>query len=146
MRIVPFEPWHLGLIEPRWPNADIADGTKLQYGRFYQRAGPAWSGVHHGKVIVASGIVMLWPGVVEAWLFASDGIKECKIAFHKAVVRMMEGLMRDANLHRIQTSCHSEYATSRKWLERLGFQCEGLMAGYAPDGTDYYRYAYVRTK
>ena len=49
----------------------------------------------------------------------------------------------DASLKRIQASVHTNDQQAIRYVEWLGFENEGLMKKYGPDGSDYYRFARV---
>ena len=51
--------------------------------------------------------------------------------------------MADNDLWRIQASVHTTDEQSIKFAEWMGFENEGLMKKFGPDGADYYRFARV---
>jgi RimJ/RimL family protein N-acetyltransferase len=49
----------------------------------------------------------------------------------------------DNDLQRIQASVHANDKQAIRYVEWLGFENEGLMKKFGPDGSDYYRFARV---
>jgi RimJ/RimL family protein N-acetyltransferase len=56
---------------------------------------------------------------------------------------MFDYLQEEFDYQRIQASIAVTDKTAKRFAEWLGFQNEGVMKKYGPDGTDYYRYARV---
>jgi RimJ/RimL family protein N-acetyltransferase len=48
------------------------------------------------------------------------------------------------NLRRIQFTVRVDYNIGLRWAWALGFQQEGILRGYGPDGTDYAIFGRVR--
>lgn len=46
--------------------------------------------------------------------------------------------------HRLQCDLHEKRALVHRWVEGFGARREGTMWGYAPDGSNYFRYTLVR--
>lgn len=147
MEIVPFEAEHLAAITPRWPFTLDAESVEDLTARAASTAGagPAWTAVVAGEPVGCGGVVLLWPGVGEAWSFAGDATSRTGLAFHRAVATGLEQIAGDHRLHRIQAACHANHNQGRRWLALLGFKEEGLMQHYGPQGHDFIRYAKVRT-
>jgi RimJ/RimL family protein N-acetyltransferase len=56
---------------------------------------------------------------------------------------LLDHVQDDASLKRIQASVHTNDQQAIRYVEWLGFENEGLMKKYGPDGSDYYRFARV---
>jgi hypothetical protein len=146
MRIAPFEPRHLGCIEPGAfeilalegiDPAHLPDGVAL--------AGPAFTLCDDaGAPLGAGGLVPLWRGVAQGWLYAADSLRRHPVALHRAVSRGLRMADTALGLHRIQISVHEGFAASLHWVERLGFRPEGRMPGYGPNRDTYLRYARIK--
>ena len=147
MEVVPFEASHLGSIQPRWPFTLDAAGNEelMERAASTAGAGPAWTAVVEDEPVACGGIVLLWPGVGEAWTFAGAGLDRSGLAFHRAVTAELETICRQHRLHRVQAACHANHKQGRRWLNLLGFREEGLMQFYGPHGHDFIRFARVRT-
>jgi hypothetical protein len=104
--------------------------------------GPAFT-LTNGQIIGCGGILPLWKGVGEGWVITSDLVEKYPILFAKTVWRKMKELMVRMGLERVQTLVDAEHTVSQKWVERMGFENEGLMHKYL-GGRDFIRYAIVR--
>jgi hypothetical protein len=145
MQIVPFESWHLGLIELReHDQRAVAFGDDLvARGNAYLRSGPAYTGLHEGRVVVVAGIVKLWMGVGGGWSLTSPLVEKFPVSFHRAVWRNILKSEENLCLHRLQITVQASHIVSQSWVERLGFQFEGVLKKYGPDGEDYLLFARV---
>jgi hypothetical protein len=145
LKIAPFEAWHLERLEARRFEAQelACLGDVKRRAVFYQQAGPAWTGLYDGEIMACCGVIILWAGVAEAWLVTTNLCEQHRLSFHRAIKQNLARLIADMGLQRLQAAVHAEHVVSQKWVERLGFSHEGLMAAYGPDGSDYVRYAKV---
>lgn len=92
-------------------------------------------------IAILGGIPIL-PGVMQLWGLVSDSVKKCPITFHKVVKRMSEEYLK-GNYQRLQMTVRSDHPEGSKWARALGFQCEGIMRKYGPDGSDYLMFSKV---
>jgi RimJ/RimL family protein N-acetyltransferase len=56
---------------------------------------------------------------------------------------LLDHVQEDTDLQRIQASVHTRDKQAIRYVEWLGFENEGLMKKFGPDGSDYYRFARV---
>ncbi len=139
--IVPFEPDHLTrlLLQPSQANMQ-AFMTDPEYAEQLRAAGPAYSLVVGDEVFACAGLIPQWENRAVAWaLVASEAGRHFR-AIHQAVLRTFE-------LHpfrRIETAVLQDFEQGHRWVRMLGFEREGLMRAYSPDGQDYDLYARVR--
>jgi RimJ/RimL family protein N-acetyltransferase len=54
---------------------------------------------------------------------------------------LFQHIQEEHKLYRIQASVSVLDLTANRYAQWLGFQKEGIMKKYGPDGTDYVRYA-----
>lgn len=106
--------------------------------------GPAYT-ITNGVPVACGGILPLWEGVGEGWIVTSPLVEKYPYTFAKTVWRETERLIRSLNLDRIQTVVDAEHTVSQIWVERMGFENEGLMKKYL-GGRDFFRYALIREK
>lgn len=148
LRIIAFEPEHLGRMQPRAFEARqiglVADPQAL--AALYAQRGPAFTGMAGQEIMACGGLVMLWRGVAEVWMVSTALVAARPLAFHRAVKRGLARLRQDMGLWRVQAAVQKEHEVSRAWLARLGFREEGEMPGYGPDGEDYVRMAWTKGK
>ena len=93
--------------------------------------------------IVSGGIYPLWDGVGEGWVISSKRIFEIKVKAAKLIRHRTDILCAANKIWRLQTTVKANFKTGLRFAEFLGFNNEGLMRGYGPDKTDYYRMAKV---
>lgn len=140
MMIVAFQPAHLErlLLQPSQAlmQPTLADPS---YGPSLAAAGPAYSAVEGDAVFACAGIIPQWEGRAVAWALIADEAGRHMVGIHKAVRRALE-------VHayrRIETAVASNFEQGHRWAQMLGFEREGRMRGYAPDGRDCDLYARV---
>lgn len=143
MRVVPFEPRHLAAIEPGPFELLAVEGLPENvFRQGYAIPGPALTVcADDGAPLGAAGLVPLWAGVAQGWMFASERLRAHPVALHRTLARALDAAQSALRLHRVQISVHERFLASRRWAGRLGFLCEGAMPGYGPNGDTYYRYA-----
>ena len=146
MEIVPFDIVFFDAMDLRsWDQMgiDCQENVRERIAN-YAANGPAYTVLIDNEVMACGGVYIHWQGVGEAWVLTSPLVEKHMVSFHKAVKTKLQEIARDHNLHRIQCVVNQIYRRSQKWVERLGFEREGLLKYYGPDRTSYYMYA--RTK
>jgi hypothetical protein len=139
--IIKFEPWHLKMLTLR-----TEDGNPdLDYlGNIFFRGGPAYTCVNKENILFCAGIVLIMPGVGEAWSYCDVSVKKHPFdVLHyqkKYLLKEMDRL----ELHRVQAHCLTSWKTAYKYLEKIGFQREGLIRKYDPEGRNYYLYSLIK--
>ena len=141
-RIVPFEPWHVRLLEGR--KAERESTYDIGWQAHQVGNYPGLTLVVADKPIACAGLVTMWPGVAEAWAYLSPAVEHRAVALHRQVKRALLMGERHLNLHRIQAAVRCDFVVGYRWLERLGFEPEGLMHKYGPRKESYMRFARVR--
>jgi len=105
----------------------------------------AVTGWYGGKLFGAGGATVFWQGVAEVWLIYTEATKEFPREAFCALRTMLDRLIADNNLKRVQCSVRVDYPTGIKFAEMLGFHNDtpNAMEAYVPDGTDAYLFAKV---
>jgi len=107
-------------------------------------AGPCWAAVQDGEVLALAGLVVHWPGRAGCWcLIGTHFPRRGWVWLHKQVVRRMGEAQQQLQLHRIEAESAYGWLPGARWLERLGFEREGLMRAYGHDGRDFIRWARI---
>ena len=97
-----------------------------------------------GKVLAVVGIFPRWHGVAEAWAHLSEESLKHPITLWRAVKGFLaEGIER-YSLWRVQAVVDSGHEAGHRFIQRLGFQYEGVMRGYGPTRRDHALYALVK--
>lgn len=144
--VVPFRPGHVAAIRPAWPFTVEADSAELEArAAASAAAGPAWTLLLDGDPVGCGGVVLLWPGVGEAWSLSAESAAAIPLALHRAVREGLAEAQMRYRLHRIQAAVLACHVVGRRWLALLGFEEEGTMRKYGPGGHDFVRMARVGT-
>jgi len=98
--------------------------------------GVAMTLLWEGRIIGFTGYMELWPGVVEVWLMPTKYVGLKPLLLVRTLSRYIEGIVEDQKLHRIQTTAIAN-KTHDRFLECLGFKCEGIAKDYSKRGTDH---------
>ena len=104
------------------------------------KQGLAWTGEQDGKILAISGVIPIWEGRASAWAFISEDAGEHMYHVHKAV----RSFLRKSYFTRIEATVDLEFAEGVRWMKMLGFELEGYMKAYKPDGSDALLFARVR--
>lgn len=144
---VRFEVRHLEEIEPRdYDRMFLGEFRDLEVlGHALADGGPAVSFLGDGGVLGAAGILRLQRGVGEAWLTLSAAFPAARPNRRWAELTQLlnEELTRQMPdpFHRLQTAIPNGFAPGHRFAGRLGFEPEGIMRRYGPDGSDFQRFA-----
>lgn len=144
MQIVPFAPGHLGALDlqPRQtlyrPYMTATVGSGLA-------GGTAWSAVHAGRVVCCAGLQPIWPGRAAAWaLFSKWFTPPLFLRLHLFARGVLDNAQANG-LRRIETQIDPEFPQAVRWAMLLGFEIEGLMRRFLPDGREMYLVARIGT-
>ena len=96
-----------------------------------------------GKIVMMGGAHVMWQGVGEGWLIMSKYGYDIPKTVARYADEFFDVIMHEAQVQRVQASVHAEDSQAVKFARWLGFENEGLMKKYGPDGSDYYRMARV---
>jgi len=94
-----------------------------------------------GEPIACIGATEMWPGVWQAWMFATDRFADIGLPLTRWVIRdMIPGLIR-AGAHRAHCYSIEGHDRAHRWLEALGFVHEATHQGYGRNGEAFRVYA-----
>lgn len=140
MHVIPFIPSHLALLEIQPAQVYMAPALTRRYGEALAESGPAFSAACGGSLVGAAGIANQHPGTGRAWALLSPAAGPWLPTITKACLRFFL----DARYRRIEATVLTGWAAGARWAAMLGFEREGTMRGYGPDGQDFDLYARVR--
>jgi len=119
--------------------APLIDGDHAE--ALASAAGVAWTALDGGGVPIAcAGIIELHRQRGMAWALLS----ERALRQFKLIHRVVRDVVHAAPWRRIEMTVDVRHAAAAAWAERLGFEREGMMRAYAPDGRDCFLYAKVK--
>ena len=131
---------HLGHVIPAAQQALLGVSMRdlIQRGDFRN----AWTVFRDGIPICCIGIEPRWPGRGAAWAFFSD---HADLRDHLWIARTIKNrlsvLRCSLGLRRLEATTIAGWEPGERWLQRLGFQAEGVLRAYDPLGRDHRMYA-----
>ncbi len=112
-----------------------------------EQRGPSLSGFYDGKLVGCGGVVILWPGVAEAWCLFSKEVEKyefsAKIQFARTIKSKLNEWVVEHKLVRIQAPMRADFLDGIRMAEWLGFKCEGRLRRYHEDGCDALMFARI---
>ena len=105
----------------------------------YSTKGNAYTMFMNDKPVFAIGIVILWDGVAEGWVLASQNIFEMKFLSAKTMKELTDQMCKKNKIKRLPTAVKAEFKLGIRFATWLGLEIEGLKKNYGPDGSDYYQ-------
>lgn len=137
MKVEDFKPEHLTRM--RLQPHQAVSVTDTRYVELLAQSGECYTVSVGETVLLCGGIAKgLWE-TGTLWAFVSADIGRHFLGIHRATAR----LLTLAGLPRIEASVEVGFSPGCRWLELLGFEEEGRMRRYGPNGADHFRYARV---
>jgi hypothetical protein len=114
----------------------VGHPLRAKWAAEHKEYGPAYTGTRNGEIIACGGIMILWPGVGEAWAnFGASARKSPKDILY--CIRKGLDIITDAyELIRVQALATPDFPESIRFLKHLGFVEEGYFCKYWEDGRD----------
>lgn len=100
----------------------------------------AFTALADGKVVAIGGVEPIWQDRALAFMFVSEDAGKHFRSIHKAVKRFLD----EAPFKRIEANIDIGFKEGARWMKLLGFELEGYMRAYRPDGADMLLYARVK--
>ena len=92
-----------------------------------------------------AGLMKVWDGRAIAWALLSNRVHRYHLLFiTRWIMCFLDWCGEDMNLRRIETPVRCDFPQAARWAEMLGFEQEGRMTYYCPDGTSSFLYARTR--
>lgn len=107
----------------------------------------SYTALWNGKIVGVGGISILWSGVGELWLILAkdskrDGMNG--VIALDAIRKKVDEIIEENKIVRAQATVRLDFPKGIKMLESFGFQREGCLRRYTPDGCSVYRYARIK--
>ncbi len=102
--------------------------------------GEAWTLTDRMEPVACGGLAPVWPGRFIAWTWIGVASPRAWLAMRKACLAGIDRAF-EGGARRIEASTPADLPGGCHWLDRLGFEREGLARRYGPDGTDYWIFA-----
>lgn len=136
--LVPFEPSHLARLEVQDAQRGTFPVDDPAYALSLMKAGPCWSVFVGGRVVACGGLCVQWEERAVAWAIISHGAPLIPVTRSVLHVLGQRGIPR-----RVECFVDVSFQEGIRWAEMLGFQREGLMRAFSPDGRDHILFARV---
>lgn len=94
-------------------------------------------------ILGMGGVHNMWDGVGEAWLVISEYGFDKPRTIAKWTNVMFDVVQEEYGYKRIQAAVSLKDNDALRFVKWMGFEEEGVMRKYGPDGSDYARYAKV---
>lgn len=138
MTVVELEEHHLLALDlqPRQAALGVQLGDPRHRADLLQFEG--YAGIQEGRVVCTAGAIPESPGRALVWALLAGRLP--MVAVHRAVLRWIEA----QDIRRMETWVQVGHRAGERWAEMLGFEREGCMRAFLPDGADAWLYARVR--
>jgi hypothetical protein len=94
-----------------------------------------------GKVVGLVGSYKLWTGCSQIWAIFDREVDDHPVSLAKVCHNLIRYAATTQDLRRMSMNVRSHYEKGNRFAEFLGFDFEGKMWGYLPDGGDANLYA-----
>jgi hypothetical protein len=140
MEVRAFKPADLYAIAVQHQQSEVFDSIKTPgYGESLQAAGPAFTAVANGEVVACAGVIVQWASYSRAWAVISMNAGP----YMTAITRNIRRWLKFNNTGRIDCAVDCGFDAAVRWASLLGFEQEGRMRRYTPEGRDCFLYAQV---
>lgn len=93
-----------------------------------------------GEVVMIAGLAPQWTNRAIAWTLISQGAGKHFVELH----RYVDNFLDNSDFRRIESTVDVGFEAGHRWMKMLGFEIEGYMKAYRPDGGDMVLYARVK--
>jgi RimJ/RimL family protein N-acetyltransferase len=140
MHIVPFQPQHLEVMVLQPSQKGFSDYFDPQYGAALMNGGPCFTALNNDEVLGCSGVIKQWDNRAIAWALISEFSGKNFVGIHRAVSRFLDL----SEFNRIEAFVDADFEQGHRWIQMLGFEREGYMRQFSPDGRDSVLYARLK--
>jgi RimJ/RimL family protein N-acetyltransferase len=95
--------------------------------------------------VACIGLVLQEWGKAEAWALFSNSFRDHILTIYRLIKVGLKMAFHEKNLRRIQATIDPSYPETVKWMESLGFECEGRLKNYGPGENHPDHLMYART-
>ena len=139
MRILPFRATHLDSLLLQEAQRGMTSYLSADYGQVLEQAGQAFTAVKDDRVLGCAGIEVVWANRGVAWSLLGPISPFELLGVHRYVAAFLDG----QRLRRIEMTVDAGHLAGQRWASMLGFQFEGFLRAYTPDGRDCHLYARI---
>ena len=140
MSLIPFSPWHLLRIQPSLQpqQAGFKGLESKAYADSLRSGGPCWTLADDwARPVACGGLFTQWDGRAIAWAFLTSHVPMLE------ATRRAREVLDMAGVRRVECWVDVDFKAGHRWAKLLGFEREGLMRSFCPDGRDNVLYARI---
>lgn len=141
-RIIPYRPDYFDLLEIREREIQsmgvIGDAKKRM--DVLSQTGNCFIMLFDGRLLGVVGWFEFWPGVCEVFVLPTIYMSKAGLVFARAIKKHLYNLEKVKKFQRIQVMAVKDKRHTR-WLTWLGFNIEGTLKKYGPNGEDFLMWA-----
>lgn len=115
--IVPFERWHLDVIEDRVEQRGEAESMRVARGLSAAR-GPSFSIIEGERVLCCAGLAENSDDYATAWAHFAEGLRPAQWATITAAIR---GVLDECKYERVDMIVRTGFAAAHRYAAALGF-------------------------
>jgi len=104
----------------------------------------AYTILYNNEILWCGGICIYQKWIGEAWILCSKIANNYPIITFRTTKKILDKIINIRNLPRTQAVSRNNCERDQRFLECLGFQREGKLRKYGPDGNDYYMYSRIK--
>lgn len=98
---------------------------------------------NQGLIYGIAGSYRSWAGSAQAWAIFSPAVDKYPVALKKVCTSLINHAVKEQHLVRLSLTVRSDYEKGNNFAKCLGFELEGHMKKYLPDGRDAHLYARI---
>lgn len=95
------------------------------------------------QLVAVGGLIPTWPGRVQIWMAAAAGVRPRHYYQTMGAARFLVDLAHSRGNARVEAYVRDDMAVAHNWIERMGFEFEGLMRSFGQAGEDFRMYAHI---
>jgi hypothetical protein len=107
---------------------------------YLSEANLLWTFVQDTRIMAVMDLEPQWEGRAVAWALISKHIGKHFAFVHKYV----DNFITCSGFRRVEATVDVGFEQGHRWMRMLGFELEGYMRAYRPDGKDMILYSKVR--
>lgn len=147
MKIVTFEKQHAyDILQHNVVERDAwisGVGDFEDYVSAWKNRGPGFTVINDNGIVMSGGVALLGWRRGEAWLLLSNLFYKYPIVSTKMIRNKLSDIIGQHGLVRVQSLVYPEFNAGMRFIEMLGFECEGLLRSFGPNNEDMLMYAMV---
>jgi RimJ/RimL family protein N-acetyltransferase len=137
IEVIPYKKEHAYLIYENIRERDAGISSDIdELSAAWERQGPAYTVIIDGELVFCGGFILMGWNRAEAWTLMSDLFYKYPKACFKICRDYTNKVINEYGLKRVQAIIDVDFEAGVRFAERLGYEEEGRLKAYGPDGED----------